>query len=88
MSPVHRAKVLANGAWPAAVPQMPTPNLGQSRNCFRGYAKAVAFVVSCYVVDDGSEDGVKCKELVRHLWIWKLPNGMGVVAETQKRYDS
>ncbi len=64
MPPVRRAKVLANGAWPIAVPRMPTPNLGQSRDCFRGYAKVVAFVVSCDVVDDGAEDGVKCKELV------------------------
>lgn len=87
MPPVRRAKVLANGAWPVAVPRMPAPNLGQGRNCFRGYAKAVASVVSCYVVDDGAEDGFECKEPVRHLWVWKLSNGMGVVAETQERHD-
>ena len=64
MPSVRRAKVLANGAWPVAVPRVPTPNLGQSGNCFRGYAKAADFVVSCYVVDDGAEDGIKRKELV------------------------
>ena len=64
MPSVRRAKVLADGAGSLAMPRMPTPNLGQSWNRFREYAKAVAFVVSCHVVDDGAEDGIKRKEFV------------------------
>ncbi len=82
LSPVCGARVLANGSRTLAVPRMPAPNLGQGWDGFRELAKTVAFVVSCHVVDDGAKDRTERKELMRHLWFWKLPNGMGMVAET------
>ena len=85
---VRGARILAYGSRPSSVPWMSALNFGQSWNGLREHAKAVAFMVSCHVADDGAKDGVEREEPMRHLWIWKLPNGMGMVAETQKRNDS
>ena len=43
-------------------------------------------MVSRYMVDDGAEDRVERQESVRHLRVWELSNGLGVVTQKAELY--
>lgn len=73
---------MENRARLVALWRVPAPDIGHRWNGFRGNTEAVAFMVSYDVVDDGAKDGVERKEPTRNLWLRKLSNCMGMVAET------
>lgn len=84
---MRKQKDVENRAGIVALWGLPAPDLRYRRNGIRGNTQTLAFMVSYHVVDDGPKIRIERKELVRHVWIWKLSDGMGMASETAQRHD-
>ena len=88
LSGLFRQGRLEDGSWAVALQELRQADVRDSRDGFRRQPQAAEAVVPCHVADDGPEDRTERPQLVRHIRVRELPDGMGLASEASERHGS